>query len=169
MSVKPENKQVYFRSSQIDQRSICSERSLLRSKNKELTNIDINKKLSKIKGYAGCFLKSEIQMKPSDICAVVNLESHPPGSHWVSFYIRSGILYYFDSFGIVPPNEIVEIAKNRKLEIVYQDSDLQKLSSKRCGYYCVYFIKEMAKNKSFFDVVFSFKQSPSEKNELLIS
>ena len=44
------------------------------------------------------------------IGAVFNLDAHDqPGSHWVSLFINltNGGIYYFDSYGSVPPKEVI--------------------------------------------------------------
>ena len=50
---------------------------------------------------------------------IYNLEPHyMSGSHWVTTYVRDGVINYFDSFGMPPFQEIVNPCKEEKLNVV---------------------------------------------------
>ena len=50
---------------------------------------------------------------------IYNLEpSYMSGSHWVTTYVRDGVINYFDSFGMYPFQEMVDHAKRRNLNVV---------------------------------------------------
>jgi hypothetical protein len=43
-------------------------------------------------------------------CGIVNLDiSENNGTHWVSYYKNKDICYYFDSFGLDPPIELLKL------------------------------------------------------------
>ena len=70
-------------------------------------------------------LKDLIKEKIFKLGVVFNLDPHDkPGSHWVALYadLNKNEIYYFDSYGLEPPNEI-EILMNRMKE---QGKELSK-------------------------------------------
>ena len=96
---------------------------------------------------------------------VFNMDPHDQGgSHWVCMFIdlkRWNILY-FDSFGICPPpQEVVKLIKsinNAAIEIsgremVVKCNKIQhQLQNAECGVYCIYFIVESLKGRSFDNI-----------------
>lgn len=72
-------------------------------------------------------------------------------SHWTAFYtepnskgIPQGV--YFDSFGIIFPNEVRNYLKPCKV-VIYNKTHIQNLESGWCGIYCLYFLQYMQNNK----------------------
>lgn len=128
-----------------------------------------------IKNFRGVFCKDELpkQIK-KDECGVVNMDnSDGDGTHWVCYINKpkNKRVYYFDSFGISPPNEIKKYLFTSGKEIVYSDNDLQNIKSDACGWYCVDFIRELEKNNlSYYDFInhFPLPNKPSFKNEIVI-
>jgi len=55
---------------------------------------------------------------------IYNLEpSYMNGSHWIATYVKNNVIYYFDSFGLPPFQEIVDHAKKKlKLNITTSKS-----------------------------------------------
>ena len=67
---------------------------------------------------------------------IINLDSKiGPGTHWVSVIIEPNRLLYFDSFGLIPPYELI----NLRSEYYYNFLQYQPIKSFLCGYYCLYF------------------------------
>lgn len=65
---------------------------------------------------------------------IINLNGN---SHWVLFInLGKGRTFYFDSFGVVPPEKIVRMFPHVK----FNKTDFQKLSNEDCGQYCVLFL-----------------------------
>ena len=99
---------------------------------------------------------------------VVNLDdSTGRGTHWVACCNRTKDkeVYYYDSFGISCGDEITRYLKTSGKPIIYNSSEQQAQKSNRCGFYTVFVIKELAKGKEFYDVLYALDQSPSVKNE----
>ena len=97
---------------------------------------------------------------------IYNLEpSYMSGSHWVTTYVRDGVINYFDSFGMYPFQEMVDHAKRKNLTLLHQNQQIQNLHTTTCGYYCLYFLNEMHKGVDYFDLlqVFSFDTDKNEK------
>ena len=52
---------------------------------------------------------------------IYNLEpSYTSGSHWVTTYVRDGVINYFDRFGMPPFQEIVDHARSKNLTPLQQ-------------------------------------------------
>jgi hypothetical protein len=68
---------------------------------------------------------------------IINLDSAMnSGSHWVALMKRGPVYIYFDSFGIPPPQEII----NSCPKLYYNDVHIQDLDYGYCGQYCIAFI-----------------------------
>ena len=92
-------------------------------------------------------------------CGIVNLaDSLSDGTHWVCYY--NG--YYFDSYGLPPPLEIVEYlgdsaqsaADRRSENSEYNIFQIQKLGV-ICGHLCLYFLNRITKGMEFNEIIFS--------------
>ena len=97
---------------------------------------------------------------------IYNLEPHyMSGSHWVTTYVRDGTINYFDSFGMPPFQELVNHAKEKNLNLLHQNRQIQNLYTTTCGYFCLYFLNEMHKGVDYFDLlqVSSFDTEENEK------
>lgn len=82
-------------------------------------------------------------------CGIVNLDSYKGfGTHWVCYYKKDKIKYYFDSYGGKPPKELVKYLG--KDNIFMNDSQIQNYDDPPiCGHLCVYVLNEL--NKERFD------------------
>ena len=97
--------------------------------------------------------------------SICNLEpSYMSRSHWVTTYVRDGVINYFDSFGMPPFQEMVNHAKRKNLTLLHQNQQIQNLYSSTCGYFCLYFLNKMHKGTDYFDLlqVFSFDTMENE-------
>lgn len=76
---------------------------------------------------------------------ILNLDtSLGSGTHWTSFYIVKNQLTYFDSFGMPPPQELVDYASKHKLSIKWNKIQYQDDQSTACGYFAMYAVKSMS-------------------------
>ena len=80
-------------------------------------------------------------------------------SHLVSTFAKNGDINYFDSFGMPPFQKIVNHAK-KNLTLLHH------LSTKTCGYFCLYFLKEMNKGTSYCDLLKVFDINNAMYNEI---
>ena len=100
---------------------------------------------------------------------IYNLEpAYMSGSHWVATYVKDNIINYFDSFGMPPFQEIVNHAKKKNLTLLHQNNQIQNLKTTTCGYFCLYFLNEMNKGNSYYDLLQVFDIHDTMKNERLI-
>jgi len=93
--------------------------------------------------------REEIKGKKS-IGIIFNLDRHDrDGSHWVAAYIDivKDKCYYFDSYGMRPPNQIYRFMQwltiqEPKMELARNGARFQR-SKSECGMFCMYFIVSM--------------------------
>ena len=100
---------------------------------------------------------------------IYNLEpSYMNGSHWVATYVKDNIINYFDSFGMPPFEELVNHAKRKNLTLLHQNNQIQNIKTTTCGYFCLYFLNEMNKGNSYYDLLKVFDINNTMKNERFI-
>ena len=100
---------------------------------------------------------------------IYNLEpSYMSGSHWVATFVKDGRINYFDSFGLPPFQEIVNHAEKKNLTLFHQNNQIQDLGTTTCGYFCLYFLNEMNKGSSYFNLLQVFDVHDTMKNEKFI-
>ena len=79
---------------------------------KPLSNFELENAVKKLKipCFWGVFLLDTLPKKPNKKkCGIVNFDkSGGPGMHWVAWYKNGKTKIYFDSYGVQPPNEVVE-------------------------------------------------------------
>ena len=100
---------------------------------------------------------------------IYNLEpSHMTDSHWVATYVKNGFINYFDSFGLPPFQEIVNHAKKKNLTLLHQNDQIQNVMTTTCGYFCLHFLNEMNKGRTYFDLLEVFDIHDTINNEKFI-
>ena len=84
--------------------------------NKPLTNLEIMNAVKKleISRFHGVFLRDNLPVEPKRMeCGVLNLDdTSGNGTHWVVWYRDNGKKYYFDSYGIQPPDKLNSLGKH---------------------------------------------------------
>ena len=69
------------------------------------------------------------------------------GTHWTGLYSEGNKCYYYDSFGLPCPTEIMSWVKDdNDKELYFIDNQHQALDSEMCGYFVCYFLYSMKKN-----------------------
>lgn len=103
--------------------------------------------LLKIKRFRGIFMRDTLPSHPRKIeCAIINLDSiNGNGTHWVTYYKYLNDIYYFDSYGnLPPPIEVIMYFGNDK-NIYYNTYIYQKFGTTICGQLCIMFLYHMNK------------------------
>lgn len=77
---------------------------------------------------------------------VINLDNaEGEGTHWVAYKKRRSIVYYYDSFGnLPPPKEFVKYicaGMNRVTQVYYNYEREQKFNTVWCGHLCLKYLK----------------------------
>lgn len=137
-----------------------------------LTNLEIDILLQNVKHILPTTSRDRLGDKiMKNELRTVNIDkSTGEGSHWVAYlnHQRLPYAFYFDSFGVVPPPEIIKYLKTSGKQIYYNSSQIQNIKSLMCGYYCVDFIKQFDKGRDIYDILYEYEQQPTQFNETKI-
>ena len=69
----------------------------------------------------------------------------------------------------MPPfQEIVDHARKKNLILLHQNNQIQNINTTTCGYFCLYFLNEMSKGRSYYDLLKVFNIHNTMKNEKYI-
>ena len=122
--------------------------------NKPLTNfelIDAVKEL-KISRFRGVFMRNDLPTKPrSRECGILNLDDvSGRGTHWVCWYKNAKRKYYFDSFGVQPPEELIRYLTS---PIFYNTERIQPDNQVICGHLCLFVLCRLSRGENFQKVI----------------
>jgi len=119
-----------------------------------MTNFEIVKKAGKLElPNFRYFMRDELckAICKREECGVVNLNrSKQPGSHHTCYWVSNNKKYYFDSFGVIPPKELVKYLKS---PIMYSTYQIQQYNDTNCSEWCLYMLNELNKGKDFIDII----------------
>ena len=93
-------------------------------------------------------------------CGIINLDSNnEPGTHWICYDDS----FYFDPFGLPPPENILFIER-------YNTSQYQNKISVFCGYFFsffCFFIQKFQDGKSFYNILYKIldPRNPSKMKQ----
>jgi hypothetical protein len=71
---------------------------------------------------------------------IINLQSSTQGngSHWMALAVRDKKCFYCDSFGVLPPQEVITFCKRiPKSSLGYNDFGFQHIKAETCGFFAV--------------------------------
>jgi hypothetical protein len=122
--------------------------------NKPLSNFELIEaaKQLHIPYFRGVFVRDGLPKKTKrKECGILNLDnSAGNGTHWVAWYKNDKYKYYFDSFGIQPPLELIKYLKS---PIHYSTERIQPDDQVFCGHLCLYVLKQLSLGKDPQDVI----------------
>ena len=132
-----------------------------------LSNLDIDIILKRNKiNYNGVFSKDNL---PDDmreggyICNMEDFGGPQGGTHWICFfYSADSSRFYFDSFGIRAPTDIVKIIE----PYYWADRDIQDIDSSSCGYFCIATICEFQNKEPILKTWFEYLDSWTNNQKL---
>jgi len=105
--------------------------------------------------FCGVFAAENIPDKRRRLpyCFIANTDpSWMPGQHWVAVYVSpSRTVEYFDSFGRRPMTPKMKEFCGRNY--IFNANTLQSPLSPFCGQYCIYFLHERCRGKSFKNIM----------------
>ena len=126
--------------------------------------------------FKGIFISSEL---PSSFATLDNgfiivnsLEkSSDKIGHWLVFFARNRVLYYFDSFGLLPSHYNAQIASfysnySHEKQIVF-DSPVQADDSYTCGAYAVYFSYLMSLGNTIYHIKGKFGKNRKNNDKFV--
>ena len=118
------------------------------------------------RAYGGWYSKN--QLPPiKDKFYIINMQdAGGMGTHWVAVINTKPTCIYFDSFGLHPPQDILNFMRGSNKECVMSDVEIQNMKSESCGYYCMAVIDMVQSGIPFVDIVldkFSFDTLDNER------
>ena len=113
--------------------------------NESISNLMISDAVDKLKipNFRGCFCRNDLPKLPhKQECGILNLDdSSGSGTHWVAWYKDNDKKYYFDSYGLTPPTELINYLQS---PIYYNSDRIQPDGTVVCGHACLYFLKKLS-------------------------
>jgi hypothetical protein len=113
--------------------------------NKALSNIEIDNTVKQlnIPKFRGCFCRDMLPKQPyRQECGILNLDdSNGSGTHWTAFFKDNDEKYYFDSYGLQPPDELVKYLRS---PIQYNSDRIQPCNTVVYGHLCLYVLKRLS-------------------------
>ena len=89
-------------------------------------------------------MKDELKkIKNNDCNYIINLESSNDGNgtHWLALKIENRDCVYFDSYGMLPPEEIITFCKRiSKSHLTYNTKEIQDINAQTCGFFAMAFL-----------------------------
>jgi len=121
------------------------------NKDNGLSNINITEilKIHNIP-HNGVYSKDKLPNKIKSGWYIVNMQNYNDGNgtHWVAFQNNEKECFYYDSFGVYPPLEILEKVKNN---LLYSTKEIQNEYSTCCGWFCICCIVYNHYNKNNYE------------------
>ena len=117
-----------------------------------LSNFDIEEIANHYNLDVQIIMKDELKnMKPINTNYIINLESSTMGNgtHWMSLKIQDKNCVYCDSYGMLPPEEIISFCKRiSKSHLTYNTKEIQDINAQTCGFFAIAFILFLHLNTS---------------------
>ena len=122
--------------------------------NKPLSNIELLEAARKLKipNFRGVSLRDTLPKKPKKKeCGILNLDdTSGSGTHWVAWYKNGAEKNYFDSYGLRPPNELIDYLHS---PILYNTERVQPYDQVFCGHLCLYVLKHLGGGQHLQDII----------------
>lgn len=124
----------------------------------ELSDVRIRKlvRTNRIDNFGGVFAKDELASRgQAGRRYIINMQNHTGGgTHWVYLDTTNPKhFYYCDSFGVIPPTEVVDFAKRYHARLTSNTTDMQSYHSDACGWYCLYMMAQMQRGRKMNAIV----------------
>jgi hypothetical protein len=144
-----------------------------------LTNFDLEEVSKHYNFDLIVVMKDElINHKPKNGNFIINLQSSDEGNgtHWTLLSIRDKKCFYQDSFGIIPPKEVIQFCKRiSNSHLAFSEMQMQNIDTETCGFYALGIIIHLnrSKNKDIFksakEYINQFSYKTAENNKILQS
>ena len=116
--------------------------------NKPLSNLEIIDAAKKLllDGFRGVFLRDTLPTKTKlNECGILNLDSSSGNvTHWIMQFKKGKNKFYFDSYGVQPPSELITYLKS---PIFYNSERVQQNGEVFCGHLCLFTLKQLSFGK----------------------
>ena len=125
---------------------------------------DIEKSMKNDISFMGCYAEDKLPIffpKKFPKKLIVNTgHSSTSGEHWIALILQRETCFYFDSFGIeIIDEKVLEFLKKYYEQYTFNSVCIQHYHSKKCGEFCIAFLKLVNSTKTFqkFINMFSLK------------
>ena len=122
--------------------------------NKPLSNLELLEAARKLKipNFRGVNLRDTLPTTPKKKeCGILNLDDTAgSGTHWFAWYKNGTEKKYFDSYGLQPPNELVDYLHS---PILYNTERVQPYDQVFCGHLCLYVLKQLGGGQHLQDII----------------
>ena len=131
-----------------------------------MSNFDIEEIANRYNVDVAIVMKDELKnIKPINTNYIIYFGSSSMGNgtHWMGLNIENKNCVCFDSYGMLPPEEIISFCKRiPKSHLSYNTKEIQDLNAKKCGFFAIAFIiflhtntsEDLYKRSSFFSDLF---------------
>jgi hypothetical protein len=96
-------------------------------------------------------MKDELKNhKPKNGNYIINLQSSTSGNgtHWMSMYVNNKNCFYMDSFGVIPPIEVINFCKKiPNSTLAFSEIQMQEITTETCGFYSIGLLIYLNKTK----------------------
>ena len=143
-----------------------------------MTNIEISEYYKNEPRFNGVYSRNNLPNKIKKGVYVINLDEYKnTGTHWVSLFVKTNEIIYFDSFGVEHiPKEINKFVRSKEPGSAVDSNKkikanifrIQAYDSIMCGYFCIEFINHMLKGKTLLDYTNLFSPNDFKKNDQII-
>lgn len=123
----------------------------------ELSDVRIGQLVKKyrLRDFGGCVAKDQLIYRNPGKFYIINMQNHTGGgTHWVLLDARNPrVFQYCDSFGVIPPTEVVNWTRAHGARLRVNKVDMQSYHSDACGWYCLYMIAQMQRGRDMRKIV----------------
>ncbi len=117
-----------------------------------------------------------VNLKPKSGNYIINLESSTSGNgtHWLSAKIDGKNCFYQDSFGILPPKEVIDFCKRiPNSRLAFSEIQMQNITTDTCGFFAIGLLVHinLTKNKDIYksagEYINQFSYDSTKNNAIL--
>lgn len=135
----------------------------------ELSNIQINRYFKNNKDYGGTYSKDELPPIKNRFYIINMSDLVEKGTHFIMVYnCRLNYCIYYDSFGVLPPQDVMKFMFSTGKTIIYNDTQQQSLTSSLCGYYCCYVIDKLQNGLQPSSIMKTIEKKTPDENDSII-
>jgi hypothetical protein len=117
-----------------------------------LSNFDLEEIAQHYRFPLTVLMKDElVNHKPKSGNYIINLESSTSGSgtHWMSMNVSNKHCFYQDSFGIIPPKEVIDFCKRiTNSRLAYSEIQIQNIDTETCGFFAIGLLTHVNRTKN---------------------
>jgi hypothetical protein len=96
-----------------------------------------------------------LSLKRLPLNVITNIHTtNQRGVHWSALHVTKGSAYFFDSFGLPPTQEIIDLLPC-KVQRMRNTFEVQSFDESNCGQHSLYVLYKLNKKEPFQDIIIS--------------